>query len=218
VCYSACAPCCTLAAPKWTAATMSQPDFGAVSIKWYCNRFIPGANNTTNNLSLVVIVQFGAFKIVFAGDLEVEGWRQLLLRPDFRLDLIGTNMLVASHHGRKSGCCTELFDLMRPEIVIISDDPREHDSQDTDDWYRYRCVGAACIANPSERRYVMTTRQDGSMRIDVSIDGTWTLHPVTVRDWLRKPVQPRSWGPPKSALAELLAFPSDSNNLNPLPI
>jgi hypothetical protein len=57
---------------------MSQPDFGAISIRWYCNRFIPGANNTTNNLSLVVIVQFGAFKIVFAGDLEVEGWRQLL--------------------------------------------------------------------------------------------------------------------------------------------
>jgi len=135
-----------------------------------------------------VIVQFGAFKIVFAGDLEVSGWRRMLASPEFRRDLLGTNVFVASHHGRESGCCTELFDWLHPEIVIISDDERQYDSQDTDDWYRNRCIGAACIANPFERRYVLTTRKDGSMRIDANADGRWTLVPVTVRDWPRKPV------------------------------
>jgi hypothetical protein len=35
---------------------------------------------------------------------------------------------------------------------------------------------------------VLTTRKDGSMRIDANADGRWTLVPVTVRDWPRKPV------------------------------
>jgi beta-lactamase superfamily II metal-dependent hydrolase len=176
-----------LNAPKGMSGAV-QPDFGLVAIKWYYLRYLPGEANTTNDLSLVVIVQFGAFKIVFAGDLEVSGWRRMLANPEFRRDLLGTNVLVASHHGRESGCCTELFDWLRPEIVIISDDGRQYDSQDTDDWYRNRCIGAARIANPFERRYVLTTRKDGSMGIDANADGRWTLVPVTVRDWPRKPV------------------------------
>jgi beta-lactamase superfamily II metal-dependent hydrolase len=177
-----------LAAPKWAPTALPPLDFGFVAGRWYSNSYDLSGSNNTNDLSLVVIVQFSAFKIVFAGDLEVAGWRRLLARPEFRLDLIGTTIFVASHHGRKSGCCTELFDLMRPQIVVISDDERQYDSQDTDDWYRNRCSGASCIANPFERRYVMTTRKDGSMRIDVGVDGSRKLIPVTVRDWPRAPV------------------------------
>jgi hypothetical protein len=39
------------------------------------------------------------------------------------------------------------------------------ESQDTDDWYRARCTGAVFVTNPSDRRYVATTRKDGAMRI-----------------------------------------------------
>jgi hypothetical protein len=87
------------------------------------------------------------------------------------------SVFVASHHGRESGCCTELFELFRPQLVIISDDGRQYDSQDTDDWYRTRCAGAVFVAN--ERRYVATTRKDGAMRIDVTADGRWTIQRVT---------------------------------------
>jgi beta-lactamase superfamily II metal-dependent hydrolase len=181
-----------LAAPKGMPC-VTQPDFGNVQIRYYWNFFVPGFTNKTNDLSLVVIVQYGIFKIVFTGDLEVAGWRGLLKLPAFRQDLIGTAVFVASHHGRESGCCTELFDLFRPQIVIISDDERQYDSQDTDDWYRTRCGGAACITDPSQRRYVMTTRKDGSMQIDVQSNGAWTLVPVTVRDWPRKQSQESPW-------------------------
>jgi hypothetical protein len=61
-----------LNAPKGIAGAV-QPDFGPVAIKWYYLRYLWGEADTTNDLSLVVIVQFGAFKIVFAGDLEVSG-------------------------------------------------------------------------------------------------------------------------------------------------
>jgi hypothetical protein len=145
--------------------------------------FIAGADNKTNDLSLAVIVQFGTFKILIAFDLEVAGWRRLLTIPAFRQDIQNVSVFVASHHGRESGCCTELFELLRPQLVIISDDERQYDSQDTDDWYRTRCSGAVFVTH--ERRYVATTRKDGSMRIDVTADGRWTIQRVTVLDWPR---------------------------------
>jgi beta-lactamase superfamily II metal-dependent hydrolase len=64
---------------------------------------VPGGVNKANDLSLAVVVQFGDFKILFAGDLEVTGWRRLLALPSFRHDLIGITIFVASHHGRENG-------------------------------------------------------------------------------------------------------------------
>jgi hypothetical protein len=174
-----------------------------IQIRWYYGFYIPGAPNTTNDLSLVVVAQFGAFKIVFAGDLEVAGWRRLLALPSFRQDLMGTSVFVASHHGRESGCCTELFDLFRPQLVIISDDERQFDSQDTDDWYRNRCTGAIFAANAGARRYVATTRKDGSMRIDVDAAGRWWSRRVLVRDWPRNPIPAPPREPGLGALAAL---------------
>ena len=186
-----------------------QPDFGDVQIRWYYPFFIPGAENKTNDLSLAVVAQFGAFKILFAGDLEVAGWRRLLTIPAFRQDVQNVSVFVASHHGRESGCCTELFELFRPQLVIISDDERQYDSQDTDDWYRTRCAGAVFVTN--ERRYVATTRKDGSMRIDVTADGRWTIQRVTVRDWPRKPTPSQ----PQLGLGALAALSFGQNPFGP---
>jgi beta-lactamase superfamily II metal-dependent hydrolase len=172
-----------LACPRGLPA--AEPDFGPVQIRWYYGFFSPGDVNKTNDLSLAVVVQFGNFKIVFSGDLEVAGWRRLLTLPGFRADLLSTTVFVASHHGRESGCCTELFDLMRPQLVIISDDEHQYDSQDTNAWYRSRCTGAVFAHNALERRYVATTRKDGSMRLDVDTAGRWTIQPVKVQDWPR---------------------------------
>lgn len=162
-----------------------QPDFGPVAVRWYWNPYVPGYLDTTNDLSVVVVVQYGPFKIVFTGDLEAAGWRNLLRNQSFLADIATVAVLVASHHGRESGCCTELFDVVRPEIVIISDDEHKYESQDTADWYRNRCRGIPYTQNPFERRYVMTTRKDGSMRIDVGQDGRWLLTPVQVRQFRR---------------------------------
>jgi hypothetical protein len=186
-----------------------QPDFGDVQIRWYYPFFVPEADNKTNDLSLAVIAQFGAFKILFAGDLEVAGWRRLLTIPSFRQDVRDVSVFVASHHGRESGCCTELFELFRPQLVIISDDERQYDSQDTDDWYRTRCAGAVFVTN--ERRYVATTRKDGSMRIDVTADGRWTIQRTTLRDWPRTTAPPQ----PQLGLGALAALSFGQNPLYP---
>jgi len=175
--------------PNSAAVARKAPDFGPIQIRWYSWSFVPGVVNKTNDLSLAVVVQFGAFKIVFTGDLEVAGWRRLLTMPEFRADLFGTTVFVASHHGRESGCCTELFDLIQPQLVIISDDEHQYDSQDTNAWYRSRCTGAVFANNALERRYVATTRKDGSMRLDIDAN-QWTIQRVNVRNWQRKPPTP----------------------------
>jgi beta-lactamase superfamily II metal-dependent hydrolase len=201
-----------LGRPRTASPAATQPDFGFVQIRYYYGLYdyVHGAVNNTNDLSLAVVVQFGAFKIVFAGDLEIAGWRRLLSLPSFRQDLVGTTIFVASHHGRESGCCTELFDLFRPQLVIISDDARRFDSQDTDDWYRARCTGAVFVTNPSDRRYVATTRKDGAMRIKVDPTGRWTIERVSVRDWPRKP---DSTLPQGLGLGGLAALAGDRNSL-----
>jgi hypothetical protein len=58
---------------------------------------------STNDLSLVVFVKYASFKILFPGDLEEPGWLALLKNPAFRTELANTDILVASHHGRKNG-------------------------------------------------------------------------------------------------------------------
>src|SRR5262245_23420127 len=52
----------------------SMADSGAVRAWAYFNRY--GVDfSDTNNLSLAVFIRYGAFKILFAGDLEAAGWR-----------------------------------------------------------------------------------------------------------------------------------------------
>jgi beta-lactamase superfamily II metal-dependent hydrolase len=155
-------------------------DFGGVVLRWYCNRYVPGDMDNTNDLSLVLIVQYGPFKILFSGDMERAGWRRLLARPDFVMDLIGVNVFVASHHGRESGCLEELFNGWLPNIFVISDGAIQYDTQETAGWYRTRASGIPVIGT-QDRRYVVTTRSDGTLQIDVQPDGRYLITPgITV--------------------------------------
>jgi beta-lactamase superfamily II metal-dependent hydrolase len=176
-----------LNAPK-SVGIPESVDFRPVEVRWYWNRY-GGECKTTNDLSLAVVCQFGHFKILFAGDLEANGWCGLLRLREFVEDLRGINVFVASHHGRRSGCHDDVFKFMKPAIVVISDDEKQHETQETDAWYRARCYGVPLIADPQKRRHVLTTRSDGSMRINASADGAWKMHwGVPVKRWPTRPM------------------------------
>ncbi|WP_439491238.1 ComEC/Rec2 family competence protein [Blastomonas fulva] len=136
----------------------------------------------TNNLSLAVFVQFGDFTILFGGDLERAGWRGLLKLPAFRAMLPKARVLVASHHGRENGCCDEIFDHCHPQLVILSDGSKQHETQETNGWYARRAIGIPDYTKPASvfgqpRRKVMTTRCDGNIMIGVGIDGNYVVVP-----------------------------------------
>jgi beta-lactamase superfamily II metal-dependent hydrolase len=118
----------------------------------------------TNNLSLVVFFKFGPWKVLFPGDLEEAGWLALLQRESFRSELRGTDILIASHHGRESGQCAEIFNYFKPHAVVFSDKSIQHDTQYTAAWYRQRTTDHGLqVATTGRWRHVLTTRRDGTI-------------------------------------------------------
>jgi len=133
----------------------------------------------TNNLSLAVFIKYRGFKILFPGDLEEVGWRALLRRQDFRAELAGVTILVASHHGRESGYCAEVFDYCAPCAIVMSDKAIVHDTQLMSRTYgervRERHPNGVVVRNTQERRLVLTTRYDGHIEFVVGDNGNFAI-------------------------------------------
>jgi len=152
-------------------------------VRWHVfwNRY--GLDFTdTNNLSLAVFITFGGFTILFGGDMEKPGWDRLMQMPAFRRRLLDVTVYVASHHGRENGKCADMFNWMNPEITIMSDCNKKHGTQETTCWYADRSKGipdhsrAANYQGPA-KRHVYATRKDGSIRLEVGLDGRYTVYP-----------------------------------------
>ena len=130
----------------------------------------------TNNLSLVILIQYRGFGILFPGDLEKDGWRALLNRADFRQALGAVDVLVASHHGRENGFCPEVFDFCTPQAIVISDKPIQHDTQLTVPDYRAVVRDNGVMVRTSgKRRHVLTTRRDGWIQFEVNDNGSFVV-------------------------------------------
>ncbi len=124
----------------------------------------------TNNLSLAVFIKYNGFKMLFPGDLENVGWHALLKRSDFRTELAGTKVLMASHHGRASGYCEDIFQYFRPDCVVISDKPMVHSTQEMiPDYRRVIRDSGVRVRTTGKNRHVLTTRRDGWIQFDVDV-------------------------------------------------
>ena len=118
----------------------------------------------TNNLSLLTFLDVGGVSFVLGGDLEHAGWRTLLENPHVQGLLKRVNVFVASHHGRQSGYCPEVFSCCKPRLVVMSDGPIQHDTQLMASIYTQHASGEL-FSTPSgqETRKVVTTRKDGDI-------------------------------------------------------
>lgn len=115
-----------------------------------------------NNLSLVALLTIQGIKFLFPGDMEREGFLHMLRTfPPFGNAVSGVHVLVASHHGRKNGICEEMFDVhgCSPNIVVISDDHKQYNTQETTGYYSRKTQGIGWFRNGGTR-YVLTTRSD----------------------------------------------------------
>jgi competence protein ComEC len=129
---------------------------------WKCS------HSNINNHSIVVIIEYLGVKIVVPGDNESASWDELLELKEFKEKVLGTHVFIAPHHGRESGYSENLFKLISPEIVIVSDGKYS----DTSITSKYTEVANGLIVHsrsgkPSKKRYCLTTRQDGTIRIEV---------------------------------------------------
>jgi len=121
-----------------------------------------------NNLSRVLFIKYGSHVILCPGDIEEKGWLALLEQPAFVEELKKTTVLVASHHGRDSGFCNEIFQYFTPKITLVSDG-RFGDTSATD---RYGQVTEGMIIGKvgggREERKVLTTRNDGLILVSIT--------------------------------------------------
>lgn len=120
----------------------------------------------TNNISLVTFLYCEVSNkrtcFLIPGDVETAGWYTLLEHHEFRQRLKDVNIFVASHHGRTTGYCKELFadGLCSPWVVVVSDGPIQFGTQeDTASTYGRHATGVECNR---QHRKVLSTR-DGSI-------------------------------------------------------
>lgn len=126
----------------------------------------------TNNLSVVSFILFDGMGIAFTGDVERPGWQELLKNYGVREYLKSTNIFIASHHGRESGYCEEVFKYCSPDIVIISDKEIIYDTQKQN--YAQHAKGLPWN-NGIETRYVLTTRSDGMISISKRLNEAYFI-------------------------------------------
>jgi beta-lactamase superfamily II metal-dependent hydrolase len=146
----------------YVAPVLNVPDWGGLAFSTYWNTPRSGLTDT-NNLSLVTFAHYNDLHLIFPGDLEEAGWRLLLTNLSFCYELSTVNVFVASHHGRRSGYCSDVFQLCRPELVIFSDKQIEFETQRTATLYRQHTRGV--LFTDGVTRHVLTTRNNGLIRI-----------------------------------------------------
>ena len=146
------------------------PEYGIEKL-FFCHS--PAQFQDTNNLSIVTFISYGGVGVMFPGDLEVAGWKEYLKNPTFVDCLRRTKIFIASHHGRESGYCAEVFNYCSSDVVIISDKSIEYDTQ-THNLYQQHATGISF--NNGELRKVLTTRNDGKITIDIPIAGNYIVY------------------------------------------
>lgn len=125
-------------------------------------------NSKVNNASIVTRITCFGKSILLCGDLETDGWDYALSKqnPSFKnwIKLVSNvTVLVAPHHGHKSGYSAELMKLADPEIVIVSTNQND-DNVDC----RYSKVPRGIrFEEDGETRKMLSTRTDGHIQIDM---------------------------------------------------
>ena len=147
------------------------PAYNFPHVEWDVHRNNLNDFDDENNLSLVLRLKVFETNLIFPGDMEAAGWRRLLaVDQKLARSLRDTHVLVASHHGRENGICPEMFDVYycNPQIVVISDDYRQYNTQYTTDYYRSKCQGILGFRGSMGLRHVLTTRRDGTITFQLA--------------------------------------------------
>jgi competence protein ComEC len=78
----------------------------------------------TNHLSIMSRLTWRNFRIIIAGDAQMENWNNF---DEERLLEEKCQVLQASHHGSKNGTQWERIHRLEPNVIIVSSDPESKD-------------------------------------------------------------------------------------------
>lgn len=171
-------------------APASDPDWGIGVSSYHCNSEIKvdveASNEQINNLSYLHILQYGTFKIILPGDLFTSGWKAIISKyQSLKGELQKANILIASHHGSDNGWPDEIFqDKGIPELSIISENTIYKDGKKvkkTDISQKYSTFSSGKVVtnsktNQMEERKLLSTRNDGHIKIIVDAMGSYSVY------------------------------------------
>lgn len=140
------------------------PSIPGVQLEYFYNPY-SRTWDTENNLSLVTHLCVHGTNILFCGDMERDGMKNLLKLHAFSALMPSIHVLLAPHHGRENGRCPAMFEEhgCKPQLVVISDCAKKYQSQETVPYYSRRAKGVQHVRTFGQWRYVMTTRDDGEI-------------------------------------------------------
>lgn len=146
--------------------TVAQLEPPSLKVEFFHNNYPTFTD--TNNLSLLTFLDVGNLSFVLGGDLERNGWLKLIENPRVRTLLKKADYFVASHHGRESGYCREVFDFCKPIQIVMSDGPIRYDTQEMASRYAQHASGGWFTTRKGQQiRKVVTTRNDGNIFWDI---------------------------------------------------
>ncbi|MDR2407773.1 MAG: hypothetical protein LBE13_06645 [Bacteroidales bacterium] len=127
-----------------------------------------------NNASIIRYLKYGGISILFAGDMETPGWEWLASNDSDFVNTMksGVNILIAPHHGHKSGFPKSLFDLTGNVDVIIHSKGSEGNIEGTDVASQYTNYAYGIVYETlNNKNYykgnVLTTRSNGNIFIEI---------------------------------------------------
>lgn len=134
-----------------------------------------------NNLSIVVYLRNGRSSILFMGDLMPSGCEWLLANNDSFKKVIraGITIIVAPHHGLKSGFCQALYDAMpagRVNSVHLISEKRGAGETEGDTHPKYLSSELALGHNG---RFSYSTKNDGHLRVILGAGNRFTINSST---------------------------------------
>ena len=147
---------------SYTREIIDPPSFPNVYFESF-NCTYPNDFHDTNNLSLVTFLETPMGNFLIPGDIERPALQKFLQNPDFRNRLNRVSVFIASHHGRTSGYCKEVFDHCSPRAFIFSDGPQQYATQEESNTYGAHASG---VNFNGRTRRVLTTRNDGTIYWD----------------------------------------------------
>jgi len=144
------------------------------------------ADEDYNRCSYVILYRTGGSRIVFGGDSHDETWDHILEHHED--DVTDIDLLIAPHHGRKSGRSYKFLDTLTPTLTFFGNARSEHLAYDA-----WRNRGLSIVTNNQANCMVVdasstpmtlyVTHENFARRVNPD-----TYHDVTFKAWYVGPI------------------------------